>query len=167
MQKFSNNSLSSRRALMIISRKTCEAIRSSPRILRSVSRRATRALDFALARSLLSERHLHLTCVDQRCERDLVQTDRRALSTILKHYGRFIHSPQADEIEMSKIEVAKPQKIGFGHLSLSQKCPDFLDFMAFPTGFEPGRDQQIQGFFWLKVPQSGPFRYKLDTGVQL
>jgi integrase len=39
-----------------------------------------------------------------------------ALSTILKHYGRFIHSSRADDLEMSKIEVAKPlKKVQFGH----------------------------------------------------
>jgi hypothetical protein len=39
-----------------------------------------------------------------------------ALSTILKHYGRFIHSSQANDLEMSKIEIVKPlKKVQFGH----------------------------------------------------
>jgi integrase len=89
----------------------------SANFLRSVSRRATRALDLAAARSLLGESYLHLTRIDQRCERDLVvRTDRRRLSTILKHYGRVIHSSQANDLEMSKIEIVKPlKKVQFGH----------------------------------------------------
>ena len=39
-----------------------------------------------------------------------------AVATILKHYGRFIHSSQADDLEMSKIEGAKqPFSVQFGH----------------------------------------------------
>ena len=39
-----------------------------------------------------------------------------AVATLLKHYGRFIHSSSADELEMSKIEGPKPPKtVQFGH----------------------------------------------------
>jgi hypothetical protein len=36
--------------------------------------------------------------------------------TILKHYGRFIHSSLADDFAMSKIEGEKlPKKVQIGH----------------------------------------------------
>jgi hypothetical protein len=39
-----------------------------------------------------------------------------ALTTILKHYGRFIHSSQADDFELSKIEGEKGlEKVQIGH----------------------------------------------------
>jgi len=39
-----------------------------------------------------------------------------AVATLLKHYGRFIHSSQADDLEMSKIEEPKPSKmVQIGH----------------------------------------------------
>jgi hypothetical protein len=39
-----------------------------------------------------------------------------ALTTILKHYGRFIHSSQTDDFEMSKIEGRKsPISVQIGH----------------------------------------------------
>jgi integrase len=45
-----------------------------------------------------------------------------ALTTILKHYGRFIHSSQADDLEMSKIEGRKgPEKVQIGHQIGHQK----------------------------------------------
>jgi integrase len=63
-----------------------------------------------------------------------------AITTIMKHYGRFIHSSQADDIEMSKIE-AKTVQLGHrdGHRKRSRKeKPLFpLGKVASPTGFEP------------------------------
>ena len=39
-----------------------------------------------------------------------------AVATLHKHYGRFIHSSQADDLEMSKIEEPKPSKmVQIGH----------------------------------------------------
>jgi integrase len=39
-----------------------------------------------------------------------------AVATLLKHYGRFIHSSQADDLEMSKIEEPKRSKmVQIGH----------------------------------------------------
>jgi hypothetical protein len=66
-----------------------------------------------------------------------------ALSTILKHYGLFIHSSQADDLEMSKIEVAKPpKKVQFGHRfghpkGIRKKFKKIKGKLASPTGFEP------------------------------
>ena len=63
-----------------------------------------------------------------------------AVATILKHYGRFIHSSQADDLEMSKIEADSVQ---FGHrvghrAAKKTQSPRFSKgFMASPTGFEP------------------------------
>ncbi len=67
-----------------------------------------------------------------------------AVATILKHYGRFIHSSQADDFEMSKIEGEKtPDPVQFGHrhghrASIKRPNPRFpKGFVASPTGFEP------------------------------
>lgn len=38
-----------------------------------------------------------------------------AVATILKHYGRFIHSSQADDFEMSKMEGNEQNSVQFGH----------------------------------------------------
>ncbi|MHB8384527.1 MAG: Arm DNA-binding domain-containing protein [Candidatus Binataceae bacterium] len=67
-----------------------------------------------------------------------------AVTTILKHYGRFIHSSQADDFEMSKIEGDSVQ---FGHHDghrsnpKSKKPRISRSLMVSPTGFEPGRRQ--------------------------
>jgi integrase len=67
-----------------------------------------------------------------------------AVTTILKHYGRFIHSSQTDDFEMSKIEDGKGvDPVQFGHrdghraVLKSQKPSKPRDFIASPTGFEP------------------------------
>jgi integrase len=67
-----------------------------------------------------------------------------AVTTILKHYGRFIHSSEADDFEMSKIERRNEPisgKIGhrIGHRDVLQtQNPLFSSRkVASPTGFEP------------------------------
>jgi hypothetical protein len=67
-----------------------------------------------------------------------------AVTTILKHYGRFIHSSEADDFEMSKIESRNEPisgKIGhrIGHRDVLQtQNPRFPSGkVASPTGFEP------------------------------
>jgi hypothetical protein len=66
-----------------------------------------------------------------------------ALNTILKHYGRFIHCSQANDLEMSNDRGRATLKkgtvcTGLAILRLSRKkCPDFLGCVASPTGFEP------------------------------
>ncbi len=67
-----------------------------------------------------------------------------AVTTILKHYGRFIHSSQTDDFEMSKIEDGKGvDAVQFGHrdghraVLESQKPRKSRDLLASPTGFEP------------------------------
>jgi len=65
-----------------------------------------------------------------------------AVATILKHYGRFIHSTQADDFEMSKIEqngqirYKLDTELDTGRAS-RKKPPYLLGKVASPTGFEP------------------------------
>ncbi len=62
-----------------------------------------------------------------------------AVATILKHYGRFIHSSQADDFELAKIE--KPGQLGhrFGHRfgHRRDEMPQLYGMKVSPTGFEP------------------------------
>ena len=58
------------------------------------------------------------------------------MATILEHYGRFIHSSQADDFEMSKIEADSVQ---FGHRdghrrSEKKLSPRFQGFSGVPDG---------------------------------
>ncbi len=58
-----------------------------------------------------------------------------AVATILKHYGRFIHSTQTDDFELAKIET--PVQLGhrFGHRR--DEMPQLYGMKVSPTGFEP------------------------------
>ena len=70
-----------------------------------------------------------------------------AVATILKHYGRFLHSSEADAIESAKIVGSsvrtKPEPPQFEHRCsnvgrLIEKNPQFSsESLASPTGFEP------------------------------
>jgi integrase len=67
-----------------------------------------------------------------------------AAATILKHYGRFLHSTRADDIEMSKIEGRRRRnwaQIGhrIGHLGASNEQNLLFSWekLVSPTGFEP------------------------------
>ncbi len=70
-----------------------------------------------------------------------------AVATILKHYGRFVHSSAADAFELSKIESFGPQNdpvlVQFEHrfehrVGLIRKNPRYsTGAVASPTGFEP------------------------------
>jgi hypothetical protein len=66
------------------------------------------------------------------------------VTTILKHYGRFIHSSQADDFEMSKIEAEKsPDSVQFGHhdghraANRMKNLSKYKGIVVSPTGFEP------------------------------
>jgi integrase len=70
------------------------------------------------------------------------------VTTILKHYGRFIHSSQADDFEMSKIEAEKsPDPVQFGHrdghraVAAGKNPRKYKALMVSPTGFEPVKDR--------------------------
>ncbi len=58
-----------------------------------------------------------------------------AVATILKHYGRFIHSSQADDFELAKIE----NPVQFEHRveHQSRKTRQVPEINTSPTGFEP------------------------------
>jgi integrase len=70
-----------------------------------------------------------------------------AVATILKHYGRFMHSSEADAFELSKIDgqghLNRPDSVQFVHRFVHrhpgfEKNPRFSkDSMVSPTGFEP------------------------------
>jgi integrase len=68
-----------------------------------------------------------------------------AVATILKHYGRFVHSSQTDAIELARIDCEQPPpdsgEFGhhFGHRDVPfRKNPRFSSIsVASPTGFEP------------------------------
>jgi integrase len=70
-----------------------------------------------------------------------------AVPTILKHYGRFVHSSETDAFELSKIESHRRQNdahsVPFEHrfehrAALLKENPRFsLGIVASPTGFEP------------------------------
>jgi hypothetical protein len=67
-----------------------------------------------------------------------------AMATVLKHYGRFIHSSEADDFEMSKIEADSVQFRHRGRRAAGQKKDPskYGDLLASPTGFEPGRNRR-------------------------
>jgi hypothetical protein len=63
-----------------------------------------------------------------------------AVTTLLKHYGKFIHTPDADRVELSKIERGKGSDCPrFAHeqeaVKVSPRPRSWLK--ASPTGFEP------------------------------
>jgi integrase len=67
-----------------------------------------------------------------------------AVATILRHYGRFLHSTRADDLEMSKIDVRLRQNSAqIGHRIGHPKAPNrqnprlSWEKLASPTGFEP------------------------------
>ena len=70
-----------------------------------------------------------------------------AVATILKHYGRFMHSSEADALELAKIAGAHVRRSlespQFEHRCstverLIEKNPQFSsESLASPTGFEP------------------------------
>ena len=70
-----------------------------------------------------------------------------AVATILKHYGRFLHSSEADALELAKIGGSRVrmslESPLFEHRCsntkpLIEKTPQFsLESVASPTGFEP------------------------------
>lgn len=62
------------------------------------------------------------------------------VATLLKHYGRFVHSSETDDFELSKIETS----VQFGH-QLGHRGAENAQLFGIrtsPTGFEPGRDRE-------------------------
>ena len=68
-----------------------------------------------------------------------------AVATILKHYGRFVHSSQSDAIELARIDREQPSleaaefEHHFGHRDrpIGKNLRFSLVPVASPTGFEP------------------------------
>jgi len=63
-----------------------------------------------------------------------------AVTTLLKHYGKFIHTPDADRVELSKIERGQgPDCPRFAHeqeaVNINPRSRSWVK--ASPTGFEP------------------------------
>ncbi len=57
-----------------------------------------------------------------------------AVATILKHYGRFIHSSQADDIELSKIQRPVHLEHRVGHPPKNVRVPKIENV---PDGISP------------------------------
>jgi hypothetical protein len=87
-------------------------------------RDAQRALSISPLRDLCSTKdtYISLALTNAVSVTWLSEQSGVALTTILKHYGKFIHSSQADDLEMSKIEVRKgPEKVQIGHQKVGRK----------------------------------------------
>ncbi|MCC6848829.1 MAG: tyrosine-type recombinase/integrase [Deltaproteobacteria bacterium] len=57
------------------------------------------------------------------------------IATLLKHYGRFVHSTEADDYELAKIAPAVPFGHRVGHRY--KKSAQVTGMRTSPTGFEP------------------------------
>ena len=112
-------------------------------------RDAQRALDISPLRDLYSSKdtYISLTLTNGVSLTWLSEQTGVAVPTILKHYGRFVHSSEADAFELSKIDSYERQidldSVQFERrferrAPLQRETPRISKgFMVSPTGFEP------------------------------